>query len=362
MSVILFIVILGTLVLVHELGHFVAAKRAGVRVDEFGIGFPPRLYSKKIGETRYSINLFPLGGFVKIFGEDEEINEGGDSNRSLIRKPKYIQAWIIIAGIVFNLLFAWLVLSLGFMVGMPYSVDDSPYAARVTDTALTISQVLPASPAEMAGFKAGDKIIALAAGKEEKQNPSVEVTQDFIATHDNLKVLVARGAETKEMAVSTVTGIVGARRAIGVSLDMIGTLRLPPHEALYLGAQTAASFTRETALGMFSFFKNIAVGKSDFSEISGPVGIVGVVRDAEALGFSHLVTLVALISINLAVINILPFPALDGGRLFFLAVETVKRSPIRPTLAATINAIGFALLIALMVFVTYHDVVKLLRA
>jgi len=121
MSIILFIVILAALILVHELGHFIAAKRAGVRVDEFGIGFPPRLWQKKIGETVYSVNAFPIGGFVKIFGEDpnDESMKGKDSARSLTHKKRYVQAWIIGAGVVFNLLFAWLLISVGFMIGLP---------------------------------------------------------------------------------------------------------------------------------------------------------------------------------------------------------------------------------------------------
>ena len=143
MNIILFIIILGTLVLVHELGHFIAAKRSGIRVDEFGIGFPPRLFSKTIGETKYSINLFPLGGFVKIFGEnpDSESAEGKETARSMAHKPRSIQAWVIMAGIIFNFLFAWLTLSFGFMVGMPYGIDNSSYASRVQDPKLTIEYI-----------------------------------------------------------------------------------------------------------------------------------------------------------------------------------------------------------------------------
>jgi len=364
MSIIIFIIILATLVLVHELGHFIAAKRAGIRVDEFGIGFPPRLFSKQFGETRYSINLFPLGGFVKIFGEDpdKESLEGADSSRSLIKKPKYIQAWVMVAGIIFNLLFAWIVLSAGFVVGMPYSVDDSRYGAQVTDRALTITQVLPKSPAEAAGLKGGDQIIALEAGKVLKKNPSVQETQDFIASHDALTLTYVRGTETKMTVVKGESGIVGSRRAIGVSLDVTGILRLPVLEAITTGLTTTISLTGETVIGLYSFFKNVFVGQANFSQISGPVGIVGVVRDASALGFVHLVSLVALISINLAVINLFPFPALDGGRLFFLLIETIKRSPIKSEIANIINGVGFILLIILMLVVTYHDVLRIFHS
>lgn len=364
MSIFIFIVILSTLVLAHELGHFIAAKRAGIRVDEFGIGFPPRIFSKKIGETRYSINLLPLGGFVKIFGEtpDHESMDGKDSARSIIKKSKWIQAWVMGAGIVFNLLFAWLLLSGGFMVGMPYSVDDSRYGPLVKNPVLTVTQVLPKSPAELAGLKAGDKISQLSAGKIVRKNPTVKEAQNFIADTKEFSLTFARGAEAKTTIVRGEMGIVGVRRAIGVSLDMTGKLKLSPLNAIFMGAATTLSLTAETAMGMYNLVKNIFIGQANFAAISGPVGIVGVVRDARVLGFVNLISLMALISINLAVINILPFPALDGGRLFLLLIESIKRSPIKAEVANIINGIGFLLLIVLMIFVTYHDVLKLIKS
>src|SRR3989344_165617 len=155
MSILLFIVILALLILVHECGHFIAAKRAGIRVDEFGLGFPPRLWSKKFGETVYSLNTFPIGGFVKIFGENpnEESMHGKDSARSFVYASKLIQAWVIAAGIIFNILFAWLLFSVGFMVGLPFSAEDERYGARVSGAELVITQVFPKSPAEAAGVK-----------------------------------------------------------------------------------------------------------------------------------------------------------------------------------------------------------------
>ena len=364
MSIIIFILVLATLVLVHETGHFIAAKKAGIRVDEFGIGFPPRLFSKKFGETVYSINLFPLGGFVKIFGEDAGATpaEDKDLERSLTKKSKLVQAWVMVAGIVFNLVFAWLILSMGFMIGMPYSVDGSAYGARVENAALTITQVYPKSPADIAGLMPGDKITTLSSGSTKIENPDIKATQDFILNHSSLSVTYVRGDQTKTALVSGTSGIVDARnRAIGVSLDMAGILKLPVPEALYYGGVTTITLTKDTTVGLVSFLKNIAFGRANFSEVSGPIGIVGVVQSASALGFIHLISLVALISINLAVINFIPFPALDGGRIFFLLIESIKRSPIKTEVANLVNSIGFLLLILLMIFVTYHDVLKLIH-
>lgn len=363
MSILLFIIILAALVFVHELGHFTAAKRSGVRVDEFGIGFPPSLWKKKIGETVYSINVFPVGGFVKIFGEDsdEEALKGKDSLRSLINKPRLVQAWVISAGIVFNLLFAWVLISVGFMAGLPYSQDDLSYGSRVQNAKLTITQIMPGSPAQAAGLKSGDIISSLYSGSENISGPSIEATQKFIDSHNEVKLSYIRGAETKTVTVRGIEGIVLGRRAIGISMDIVGVLKLPVHEALYAGVTTTASIVWSMAIGILDFFKQIFVGHANFAGIAGPVGIVGIVSDASSLGFTHLLSLVAIISINLAIINLLPFPALDGGRLLFILIESIKRSPIKPVIANTANSIGFIILILLMVAVTYHDIVKIVH-
>jgi regulator of sigma E protease len=363
MSIILFIIILALLILVHELGHFIAAKRSGVRVDEFGIGFPPRLWKKKIGETVYSFNAFPIGGFVKIFGEDpnEESLRGRDSKRSLTHKSRIVQAWIIGAGVVFNLLFAWLLISIGFMYGLPFSVDDSRYGARVENPNLTITQVMPLSPAEEAGLKGGDIILKLSSGKDTIVSPRIIPTQKFIDSHDELDLTYKRGEETNTVHVGSAEGFVDGRRAIGISMDIVGMLKLPVLESIYVGFTTTAGMTAGMALGILDFFKNILTGHANLEDVSGPVGIVGIVSDASTLGFIHLVSLTAIISINLAIINLLPFPALDGGRLFFLIIEAIKRSPIKPEVANIANGIGFLILIAFMVFITIHDVSKLIQ-
>ncbi|MCK9344566.1 MAG: site-2 protease family protein [Candidatus Pacebacteria bacterium] len=363
MDIILFIVILAALILVHELGHFTAAKRAGVRVDEFGLGFPPRLWKKKIGETVYSLNAFPVGGFVKIFGEnpDEESLKGKDSSRSLTSKNRGIQAWIMSAGIIFNLLFAWLLVSVGFMIGLPFSADDTKYGARVEDPIVMITQVLPGSPAEEVGLKGGDTIVALYGGADVLETPRVESTQKFIAGHKEFTLAYLRDKKIQTITVEPKEGIVDGRLAIGVSMDSVGTLTLPVHEALYAGVLTTASMTAGMAVGIVDFLKNIFIGQADFKDVAGPVGIVGIVSDASALGIAHLISLTAIISINLAIINLLPFPALDGGRLFFLLIEAIKRSPIKPEVANIANGIGFIVLILFMVFVTFHDVMKIIQ-
>lgn len=362
MSILLFIVILAILIIAHEFGHFIAAKKSGIRVDEFGIGFPPRLLKKTYGETTYSINAFPVGGFVKIFGEnpDEESINGKDSSRSFVHKSKLIQAWVISAGIIFNLLFAWILVSVGFMVGLPFSADDERYGDRVVSPILTIVQVMPGTPAETAGIKPGDKIIALYGSGDSLDTPGINTTKRFIAEHDEITFSYLRDKEIRTVNIVPAKGVLEGQKGIGISMDHAGILKLSPHEALYAGLLSTADLTGSTATSLLNFFKGLFTGSAVFSQVSGPVGIVGVVANASEQGFASLLLLTALISINLALINLLPFPALDGGRLFFILIEAIKGSSIKPIIANTANGIGFILLILLMVVVTYHDIVKLM--
>ena len=168
MPILIFIIILLVLVLVHEAGHFFVAKKFGIRVDEFGFGFPPKLFGKKYGETEYTLNALPLGGFVKIFGEnpDEENTNGPDAKRSFVNKPKWQQALVLFAGIFANFLLAWLLLSFGFMSGLPTSVGSEPKGYALEDVHLVVVSVSKDFPAEVAGLKSGDKINSLMSGND----------------------------------------------------------------------------------------------------------------------------------------------------------------------------------------------------
>ena len=362
MSILLFIIIIAILILAHEFGHFIVAKRAGIRVDEFGIGFPPKLWGKKIGETEYTINLFPIGGFVKIFGEtpdDDSIN-GPDAKRSFVNKPKYIQAAVLSAGVFFNILLAWFLISAGFMIGLPTSTGAAPEGRVLQNVSVVVTEVFSDSPAKNAGLKVGDKILSLKAGENRIILPSAQATQEFISSRsgENITISMQRGKQPAEDIVIQPTEGIIDKPAIGIAMDEIGTLRLPIHLALWEGAKLTASLT-EAFFGLTSFFGGLLTGNADLSAVAGPVGIVSIVGDASQFGFIYLLSLTALISINLAIINLIPFPALDGGRLLFLLIETIKRSPIKPKIANTLNMIGFALLILLMVVITYNDVIKL---
>ncbi|MEK7582015.1 MAG: site-2 protease family protein [Patescibacteria group bacterium] len=368
MSIILFLIILLVLIVAHEFGHFIAAKKAGVRVDEFAIGFPPKIFSWTRDETRYSINLLPFGGFVKIFGEDpnDESLIGADRARSLTAKPRLVQAWVVLAGVLFNFILAWVLFSIGFLIGMPMPIDGAPKGARFSGAALTITQVLPGSPAEKAGLKPGDKIKELGT-IDKKVNPlTAESVREFISSHGNQKLAVVyeegKGGkgETKGAILTAISGIVKEKPAIGVSFEIIGEATFPLHLAVWEGGRQTVVLTSRTVEALYDLGKKAVVGEAKITSLTGPVGIVGLVGTASQFGFAYLISFIALISVNLAVLNLLPFPALDGGRAFFILVESIIRRPISYKITNAINAVGFVLLIILMIVVTYHDIVRLI--
>jgi len=367
MSIIIFIIILLVLVIVHEFGHFFTAKIFGIRVDEFGFGFPPKLFGYKKGETEYSLNLFPIGGFVKIFGENpnEENINGPDSQRSFVNKAKYKQAIVLFAGVLMNFLLAWLLFSFGFASGLPTSVGSQPAGYILEDVNLTVISVLAESPADLAGLRSGDKIIYIGSGSDVAEDLTLESVRSFIISHpgQELEIGYTRGQATSDLIFINVTPVISSwseTPTIGIAMDQVGIAKLPILTALSEGMKLNWALTKRTATGLYTLIGEAITGKGSFESIAGPVGMVAIVDDAYEFGFVYLLSFTALISINLAIINLLPFPALDGGRLLFLLIEKIKGSPIRPKVANTANLIGFVVLMLLIVFVTYHDVVKLL--
>lgn len=367
LSVLLFAAILIVLILVHEYGHFIAAKFFKIRVDEFGIGFPPKLIGVKRGETEYTINALPIGGFVRIWGEDAaDISpEDPDRMRSFAMKPRWQQAIVLSAGVVFNVLLAWVIFTGGFMFGMPSAITEEE-RDTAHDIRLLVTEVLPDSPAFEAGMVAGDEIIGLtSAGDSFLGELTPEDVSTFVSENPNqpLSFVVSRSGKEHTLTVTPQTNIIADnpdRAAAGFVMTLAGIITLPPHLAVIEGAKMTYEMTKSVAIGLGAFFTQLVTFEADFNQVSGPVGIVGLVGDAQALGMAYLFTFTAFISLNLAVINILPFPALDGGRLLFVIIESIIRRPISPRFAKQANAIGFLILIGLIIAVTVSDVAKLL--
>lgn len=364
MNILIFLIILLVLVVSHEFGHFIVAKKSGIRVDEFSFGFPPKLFGIKKGETSYHFNALPFGGYVKIFGEnpDHESMEGPDKNRSFVNKPRYIQAAVLFAGVAMNLIVAWILLSVSFMSGFPTSAGQAPKNVTLENQALTITTIMPSSPAHNAGLLPGDKIVSLSVGKDSTETPSAESVRYFVSRHskDEITLSYTRNNENKTAKITPEITKDSTTPVIGIGMDIVGNLKLPVHKAIIEGAVLTYDVTIATVKGFYKLIHDGITGKGDLSSVTGPIGIVGVVGDAAHFGFIYLLSLTALISVNLAVINLIPFPALDGGRLLFLLIEKIKGSRINPKVANTANIIGFSLLMIFMVLITYHDIVKLL--
>jgi regulator of sigma E protease len=357
-TLLIFIIVLGVLVFVHELGHFVAAKKAGLKVEEFGFGFPPRLWGIRKGETIYSINLIPFGGFVKIFGED---GKGENDPRSFASARASIRAVISAAGVIMNLLLAVFLLSVGNTIGLRVGLIDEAQVEKARDIKVQIIQVAPSSPAEKAGLRVLDEIVGFRVKGEEVKIKSVKEVQDIVNQNlgRELTIILRSGKEEKEKNIVPRLNPPSGEGALGISLAMTGVIKYPWYEAIGRGLSDSLFILEHTALGYATILKNLFTTGKSGAELSGPVGIAVVTGQAARLGFTYLMQFVALISVNLVVLNIIPFPALDGGRLLFIGIEKLKGSPIPRKIENAVNAAGFALLLLLMLYVTVKDVVKL---
>lgn len=336
---------LALLVLAHECGHFWAAKKYGVKVEEFGFGFPPRIFSFTKGETLYSLNLLPLGGFVKILGENSS-----DSNdpRNFASRPAFSKAVMLSAGVVFNFILAVILFALVAWWGMPVDADDPLWQGKVQNAQITVIGLIKDSAAEKSGIAPGDKILGFVEIAEVqefiKANTGKEITLKLKRKNENFSIQVA-------LPQSEIEG--GA--VLGVAMVKIGLVREPWYKAPFAGFQTALLTLWRALSGLWFILTLLFSGQSLSGLVSGPVGIFSLVDDTLNFGATFLISLVASLSINLAVINFLPIPALDGGRLAFLLIEKLRGRPINPRISGLAHAAGFAILIILMAAVTYYD-------
>lgn len=363
MSILLFLAVLFVLVLVHELGHFAVAKWTKMRVDEFGIGFPPKLFGVKKGETEYTFNLLPIGGFVKIFGEDAVGVEGStDSDRSFTSKSKWAQAAVLVAGVTMNILFAWLLMVIVFASGVNTAVSEEEAGPNAR---LTVTQVLEESPASEAGITTGAVVQSVQANGTELNTLTPSAFSDFVAGNlgDPITLTYSYGGELFVVQLMPTSGIIDGdeeKPAIGVALTQIDVIRRSLPESVVEAFTYTITGLRDITVGITMLLVDAIQFDADFSQVAGPVGIVGLVGEASAYGFTTLLMFTAFISLNLAIINILPFPALDGGRLLLVGVEAIRQKPIKPEFVSALNGIGFLLLILLMVAVTWNDIVRLI--
>lgn len=432
LAVIIFLIILGVLVFVHELGHFVVARRNGVKADEFGFGFPPRIvgfqfmkgkkHEEKIeieslqidkvdikiseteeivretitekmhkvdaivpvrkwrfiwgnddgddenekkdlveseennfsGGTIYSINWIPLGGFVKIKGADT-LETGEDS---FAGKKAWPRIKILAAGVVMNFVLAWILLSVSLMIGSPEMIDNNQ--VDIADAKIQIDGVVAGSPAEIAGIKIGDEIV-----KENIQANfrNVEDVQNFIKENKGKEIELSLKRENKIVIIKSAPreNAPEGEGALGISLSQIKITAYPFFQSLWMGAVEVYQITIAILAALWGIIAGLFAGKGVGADVSGPIGIAMLTKQVATLGMTYVLRFAALLSINLGIINALPIPALDGGRILFILIEKIKGSPVSQETEQKFHTIGFILLILLMILVTLRDVVKIIK-
>lgn len=359
-AILLFFLILLLLVIVHEFGHFIAAKASGMRVDEFAFGFPPRIWSKKKGETTYSFNALPLGGYVAIYGENGEPDDKAKHDpRAFGNRPWWSQLIVLVAGVFMNMLLA-LVIFIGISYGeIRVSVDDPDYGHRVTKPELVVTEASPESPAYKAGIIPGSVITNIKASRASYSGTNATSAIEFIRKHINEPLTITYLLPNQLANETTITGVYGLipdRKALGISVDSIGYLDAGIIDALKLGPERTYNMTVMTLDALAELVASIGRGESVIESLSGPIGIAKIVGQTSEYGLDAVLNLAALLSINLAIFNILPFPALDGGRMIIVLGETVTRRRLPHKYMAIMNTLGFVLLIVLLIIVSVKDV------
>ncbi|MBU3923164.1 RIP metalloprotease RseP [Patescibacteria group bacterium] len=353
LTIIVFILILGILIFAHELGHFITAKKFGMKVEEFGFGYPPKLFSFKKGDTIYSLNLFPIGGFVRIHGELNE-KKRSKSKKAFYNKPAWKRAIVLVAGVFCNLLIAAIFLSIVHMIGIPSIVEEGKNYKNIQ---IQVVEVAKDSPAKDAGIKIGDTIKSL----NNQEIKELEDVQSFVAMNigQEVNVQIKRGKEIIDKKVLLRISHPEGEGIMGIAMAKTGLISYPWYEAIARGFETTGRLFITFIKMFYLLIKNLIISGKLIADIAGPVGIANLTAQMVDLGFVYVLQFAAILSINLVILNLIPIPALDGGRLLLLFIEKLKGKPIKAKTEQLANGISFALLILLMIVITLRDVVNL---
>lgn len=346
LTLIIFLVILGATIFIHELGHFIFARVVGVHVYEFSIGMGPKLFSikGKKTDTKYSIRAIPLGGYVQLAGEEVDLDLKKYKGKNLQDKTVFQRFLVMFMGVGFNLIFA---LAIMFFIGLIYgSPSLDPVIESVTNN----------YPAQEAGITAGDKILEIN-DKKVKYSDDVMLYITVADLEKPISITVLKENETVKNYTFKALKKVDADKATTYHIGIV--LNNDIHKGIIPAIKYSYQQERALIKQIYVVLGNLFTGGVSVKQLSGPVGIYSVVGDMQKSGISALLYLTALLSINVGIMNLLPFPAFDGGRIVFLFIEKIKGSPVNPKVENIIHSIGFVLLILLMIYVTMNDILKL---
>ena len=354
MSILIFIIsflfVFGILVFVHELGHFIAAKRSKIEVQEFAFGFPPRLFSKKIGGTEYSINAIPFGGYVRILGED-----GSEKNNpnSFSHKSKLVKAKVLSAGVVMNTILAWIILSFLYAIGFLPLIPGMENHKGVSQY-FKVENIESNSPAMKTGVQKGDEILRV---DEKTINNAIQLRDEMKhRIGQETKVEIKRNGQIKNFNVIPFKDTIEGKEIGRIGIETSEKIK---SDSIFLapvsGFQELWRLSVITIVGIVDVFSKIFTQFTISQDVVGPAGIVYLTGQVSQLGFTFLLQFMAILSISLALFNILPIPALDGGHLLFLAIEKIRGKDISIKSKNTVTIAGFVLLIFLVLIVTPRD-------
>ncbi len=397
-TAIIFVLVLGILIFVHELGHFVTARKLGIGVEEFGFGYPPRVFgvlvtkkkkNQKAGDevetadiketvkksprkwkffwankiksedlnrttedpVIYSLNLLPLGGFVKILGENGEQSANPEN---FANQAAWKRSLVLSAGVIMNFIFAFVLLSIGFLLGLPQTIDQNTPLDKVSDQKVVIVEISPKSPAEEQGIKINDVIVAIDGVKVKNTN---EVF-DKLKVNQEVTFTIDRNKEQQEVKLAPRTMPDYDKPIIGVAMVDTGIIKYGFFGSIWQGLRATTILSARVLEALYTLLANLITQGKVSADLSGPIGVAVITGQVAEMGFIYLLQFAAILSINLGIINILPFPALDGGRLLFIVIEKIRRKKVSEKIEGIAHNVGFILLMALVVVITYRDVLK----
>jgi len=352
LTIVSFIIVLGILVFIHEFGHYITAKKSDIMVSEFALGFGPKLLSKKAGETVYSIRAIPLGGFCNMVGEfpaDESMPEeereiydrAKEKGRLFTQKSAFNRLAVILMGPIMNFLLAALIFILAFAIfGVPTSTTEEA----------VLGEVIPEQPAAEAGLRANDRILAI----NGQEINSWEEMSELIRANANQEITIRyqRNEKVNTINLTPALSEESERGVIGIYPQLVRD-NVSLTSSITMGLQQTYQVFKMTIMGFVQMFRD-----SSTEDIGGPIMIASIIGQAARTGILNVLNWTAIISINLGIINLLPFPALDGGRLLFIFIEIIRGKAVDPRKESYVHLVGFAVLMILMIYIIYNDLMR----